>query len=147
MLSESDNKTPYSKLLINQYITILLIQLCRYKCDNKSELFGQDEIVYKLTQYINSHFYEPISLSTLSEILSMSVSRLSKTFMSHTGMGIAEYTKFVRISNAEKLLVESDYSITEIAGMCGFNDSNYFSTAFKAVKNISPKEYRKQQKQ
>ena len=147
ILSESDNDTPYSKLLTNQYITILLIQLCRYRCDYKSALFGEDETMYKLSQYISLHFHEPISLSTLSKTFSMSISRLSKTFKAHTGIGIIEYISYVRISNAEKLLVESNYSITEIAGMCGFNDSNYFSTVFKSVKNVSPKEYRKQQKQ
>ena len=147
ILNESDSNTPYSKLLANQYITILLIQLCRYRCDYKSTLFGEDETMYKLSQYISLHFHEPISLSTLSKAFSMSVSRLSKTFKAHTGIGIIECINYVRISNAEKLLVESEHSITEIAGMCGFNDSNYFSTAFKAVKNVSPKEYRKQHKQ
>ena len=47
------------------------------------------------------------------------------------------------IKNAEYMLTTTDKSIVEIADTCGFNDSNYFSTIFKKIHGVSPREYRK----
>ena len=49
-----------------------------------------------------------------------------------------EYVTLVRIKNAENLILNTNYHITDIATMCGFNDSGYFSVVFKKVKGISP---------
>ena len=34
-------------------------------------------------------------------------------------------------------------TITEIAHMCGFNDSNYFSSRFKKIYGVSPLKWKK----
>ena len=44
--------------------------------------------------------------------------------------------------NAEILLKQNKYTISEIAYMCGFNDSNYFSYKFKEHYGISPSKIR-----
>ena len=61
-------------------------------------------------------------------------------------MGISEYITFIRIINAEKLLLEGDDSITSVAQKCGFNDPNYFSTVFKKIKGITPLKFAKNAK-
>ena len=54
------------------------------------------------------------------------------------------YKKFINISRitaSEKYLLNTEKSITEIAALCGFNDSNYFASVFKKIKGITPKKY------
>ena len=58
-----------------------------------------------------------------------------------TGVGLNDFINISRITAAEKLLVSSNMSITEIASACGFNDSNYFASVFKKFKGITPKRY------
>jgi len=58
-------------------------------------------------------------------------------------MGFKEYLTGVRIKNARYMLENTDKPISCIAESCGFNDSNYFSVAFKNIMGISPKQYRK----
>ncbi|MFR2464209.1 MAG: helix-turn-helix transcriptional regulator [Clostridia bacterium] len=53
-----------------------------------------------------------------------------------------EYLNFVRISEAEKLLLNTDLNITEIAMEVGFSSSSYFIEQFKQLKSISPKRFR-----
>ena len=69
---------------------------------------------------------------------------LSRKFKQVTGMGLNQYITLVRISNGEKLLRESNLSVTEVAECCGYNDSNYFAAVFKRVKGVTPLRYRKQ---
>ena len=134
----------YNPIMINLYITQLLVQLCRYKHSYKPVLSGMDQIIYSISKYIRTHFHDTISLNELSREFSMSESHLSRKFKAYTGIGINEYITYVRITNAEKLLRESDLPITQVAVQCGYGDSNYFSTVFKRVKGVTPQKCRKQ---
>lgn len=71
----------------------------------------------------------------------LSRSHFSKLFKQVTGVGLNEYINITRITAAQNLLSKSNYSITEVASACGFNDSNYFAAVFKKIKGITPKKY------
>ncbi|MDE5598957.1 MAG: AraC family transcriptional regulator, partial [Lachnospiraceae bacterium] len=56
------------------------------------------------------------------------------------------YSAFVlneKILYAQKLLVDSKMSMTEIAGAAGFSSNTYFSDCFKRITGISPLQFRK----
>ena len=63
-----------------------------------------------------------------------------------TNMSVNDYINSFRIKNAERLLQESDLSITEISEACGFSYQRYFSTSFKQIKGITPSQYREKQR-
>ena len=50
-----------------------------------------------------------------------------------------------RIQKAAELLKSPEYTISQIAYMCGFSDSHFFSRAFKKYYGQSPSSFRKQQ--
>lgn len=57
------------------------------------------------------------------------------------------YSRFltgIKISHAMALLVNTNLPIMEIAGQCGYDNSNYFSDSFKKIVGVSPLKYRKQ---
>ncbi|MBR2459896.1 MAG: helix-turn-helix transcriptional regulator, partial [Clostridia bacterium] len=93
--------------------------------------------------YINEHFSDDLSLESLSARFAMSPSHFSKKFKAITGFGLSKYITQVRILNAEKLLLHTKLSVTEISLRCGFPDSNYFASVFKARKGIPPYRYAK----
>ncbi len=142
--AEYERADAYNSILLNLYITELLVQLCRYKYQFKPVLSGTDQAIYAISKYISTHFQESISLGELSREFAVSESHLSRKFKAHTGIGINEYITYVRITNAEKLLRETDMSVTDVAVHCGYSDSNYFSTVFKRIKGITPQKCRKQ---
>lgn len=47
-----------------------------------------------------------------------------------------------RIEKSMEYLTSTNLSITEIAALTGFNDSNYFSKVFRNQKGCSPTQYR-----
>jgi AraC-like DNA-binding protein len=73
----------------------------------------------------------------------MSESRFSRVFKEVVGIGYKEYLNSVRLNQANRLLLNTSQSVSDIAYACGFNDSNYFSTFFKKTNGMSPLEFRK----
>jgi AraC-like DNA-binding protein len=102
--------------------------------------------VVKLTNYINENYKNPLTLEDAAKKLNMSRTYLSKLFHSNTGFTFKNYLSIIRIKHAKELLLNTDKSVIDIAYECGFEDSNYFSTAFKKAEKMSPLEYRKTSK-
>lgn len=132
------------EFLLKLYIRELLILICRYRCEKKRKIRETDEIIYSVSEFIRGHFEQDITLESLGRSFAVSESYLSRKFKQVTGIGLVQYITFVRISNGERLLRESDLTVTEIAKRCGYNDSNYFTAVFKKIKGVTPLRYRKQ---
>ena len=63
-----------------------------------------------------------------------------------TGMSIKEFILDVRLKRAAQLLGESDLTVAEISDRTGFANPKYFSVCFKRRFDISPTEFKKQEK-
>jgi len=77
----------------------------------------------------------------LSEIMGMSRVHLARKFKENTDMTPNALIKNTRIDEATKLLMENNSNMYEIAKKCGFASASYFSTSFKSVYGITPKEF------
>ena len=63
-----------------------------------------------------------------------------------TGMSIKEFILDIRLKRAAQLLVESDLTVSEVSDRTGFANPKYFSVCFKRRFDLSPSEYKKQEK-
>ncbi len=66
---------------------------------------------------------------------------LRKLFKKEVGVSPLEYLTTLRMKSAETFLTAmwtNEYSITEIAQMCGYEDAQYFSRVFKKYYGCSP---------
>lgn len=128
--------------MIRSLLSIFLISQSRSTTTtNKTD--ASSPFIERIINYINENYAENISLHLLSDKFSISKNYLSKLFKKETGFGINEYLNIVRIKNAAHLIISTDFSMPKISTLCGFNDSNYFSTVFKKIYGISPIKYRK----
>ena len=73
----------------------------------------------------------------------MSYHHFCRIFKKVTGKTFIQYLNFVRLREAEKLLIMSDKSVSEIAVSVGFQNTSYFSHIFKKEKSVCPMTYRK----
>ncbi len=101
-----------------------------------------DDFISVTTSFLKSHLSESLALSNVAAHFSFSPSHFSRKFKKEAGVGYQEYIIGLRTQLAKELLEESDMNITEIAGQCGFGDSNYFSSVFRRVYKMSPRTYR-----
>lgn len=111
--------------------------------DNESILReSKSRRIAKINEYIFNNYMNPIKLSDISSLVSMSDSALSHFFKKRTNRNIIDYINDIRISNATKMLFETTNSISEIAFLCGFNNISNFNRLFKKNKGKTPSEYR-----
>lgn len=144
MFEEEQRNDCFSDELIKGYVTELFSLILRSQTDEKNSQCEKGSIVIDdAVEFMRKNFHEEITLSLVAKRSAMSESRFSRTFKEVIGVGFKEYLNFVRINEANKYLLNTDMSVSEIAYACGFNDSNYFSTFFKKTNGMSPLEFRK----
>tara|TARA_B110000211_G_C14050111_1_gene540814 strand:- start:734 stop:1765 length:1032 start_codon:yes stop_codon:yes gene_type:complete len=96
-----------------------------------------------VTSYIGNNYTNPnLSIQDISIETNVKSSEVSKILTLHYSTTFKEYLNYVRISEAKKLLKESDLNISEIAYSVGYNNVTHFNRVFKAQENISPNEFR-----
>lgn len=95
------------------------------------------------TMFFNEHYNEEISIEEYAGNHHMSTSWFIRNFKQYTGSTPMQYILSKRIYNAEILLQDSSYNVTEISQIVGYDNPLYFSRIFKKAKGISPSEYRK----
>lgn len=102
----------------------------------------QEEIDYA-RKYFNEHYNEDISIEEYAQSRGMSVSWFLRNFKQMTMKSPMQYILTIRINNAVSLLETTDYNVTEISTIIGYDNPLYFSRIFKKQKGVSPSDYRK----
>ncbi len=97
---------------------------------------------YLITEYINNHFFEDITVNSIAKELCISRTKLSTLFSKYAETNLNAYINALRISNVNQLL-EDGYDITNAAYESGFQSIRTFNEAYKKVMHITPREYLK----
>lgn len=95
--------------------------------------------VYK---FVQNHYSEEITLATISGVANLTPQSFCRLFKKRTNKHFVEYLKEVRISKACRYLLDTEWSVSEIAYNCGFKTVSNFNKLFKEITGASPKEYR-----
>lgn len=93
--------------------------------------------------YIKNNYTSDLSLEDVADACYLSKGYLSMLLKKNLGMSFSRFKNHLRVSEAKRLIRDSDHNITEIAYSVGFNDLNYFSRTFKQIVGVTPQEYQK----
>ena len=103
-------------------------------------------VIRDAKEYIRANFSQSdLSLNRIAVHIGVSPSYFSSIFKQETGQSFVEYLTQVRMERACELLKCTSYRTSEIGEQVGYNDSHYFSAAFKKAMGQSPKEYKASQ--
>jgi len=144
MLSEysADCNALYLRALICELL--VLLDRVSASAQNKATNGGRlPQIVSDTLSYIDSNYTKDISLSDAAKHFFVSAEYLSRVFKRYTGFTFSEYLTQYRIKEANKLLIQTDMKISEIAAACGFQSSNHFCKSYKKTVGTSALQYRK----
>ena len=115
-------------------------------CSQAAQEFSDYENKQKIrqaAQYIQRHFTQPLSMTEVSNHVSMNYSLFSLLFKQYTGVNFTSYLQELRIEEAKRLLEQTDWRVNEICRRSGFSDDKHFLKVFKAAVGFSPTEYRR----
>ena len=126
--------------LTNKIINIKPIRVITRQSTDVTAI--EDEDVSQSIHYINQNVYNLIQINDVVEHIGVSERNLKEKFHNTLGCSIFEMIKRSRISAIERLLLDTDMTITEIAIKMGYNDSDHISRYFKKKVGHTPLEYR-----
>ncbi|MBK5444426.1 MULTISPECIES: response regulator transcription factor [Peribacillus] len=99
-------------------------------------------IIQSVVQYIQEHFYEELSLKTLSYKFHINSIYLGQLFQKETGLVFSEYINHLRLEKAKQLLRGTHLKAGIIGKQVGYSDSAYFYKQFKKAVGITPSAWR-----
>ncbi len=99
--------------------------------------------VRQVLEYLHSHYNDKITLETLAKITNLSTFYLSNLIKNETGLSLIDNINRIRIEKSQKLMLDSNSSILDIAQRVGFRYQNHFAAVFKKLTGVTPTEYRK----
>ncbi|MEK5494052.1 response regulator transcription factor [Paenibacillus sp. FSL R7-0297] len=98
--------------------------------------------MYRIKSYVDKNFHENLNLKHIANQFYMNSAYLGQVFKKQYGMYFNDYLLQLRITEAKKLLRQTDLRIYEIAEQVGFKNADYFVTQFEKLEQRTPTEYR-----
>ena len=99
--------------------------------------------IRQAVQYIRENFRRPLNMTIVSNEVSMNYTLFSRLFKQYTGENFVGYLQELRLAEARRLLLETDWHVNEIGSRCGFTDDKHFLKVFKHSAGVSPSEWRR----
>ena len=107
-----------------------------------SDKHNEGDRVMTVKQYIRENYKRTINLNEISALVNMVPSAFSRFFKTKTGTTVSDFIIDVRLTNATRLLVDTDMNIADICIECGFNNLSNFNRIFKMKRGLTPRAFR-----
>lgn len=140
MLREAEQKKTGYRTVLSGYMRVVLSKLVRAleQAGGSAANLLDTEIV----QYVNAHCFGQLSLGQLAEKYFYNPNYLSTKFREVTGKSLSAYIRMRRMTEAERLLTETELSVEQICGAVGYREKGHFYAAFKRHTGMTPNQYR-----
>ena len=144
-----DAERPGDELRIKGRLYEMMSVIIGY-CESSNNAQVYEDIIFEKLkyslQYIKENYADNIAIDTMAAVSNYSVSHFSKLFKQLTGASFTQYLKNYRLESAANRLRNENTTISDIAFSCGFSNLSYFTRAFYKKYNMTPSQYRRNQK-
>jgi transcriptional regulator of acetoin/glycerol metabolism len=96
----------------------------------------------RVREYVEVHLDESIDLSMLAGVAGLSVHHFARQFKQSAGVTPHVYLTQKRVERAQKMLVQTDLPLAEIAFAVGFFDQGHLARHFRHMLGTTPREFR-----
>jgi len=97
----------------------------------------------QVVDYIETNLEEPLTLSELAAVCSLSPSHFARRFKATTGLPPHQYLIAARVNRAKRLLASQGQAIVDIAYACGFTHQEHMTRIFRRQTGMTPASYRR----
>jgi AraC-like DNA-binding protein len=124
----------------------MLYGICSLLDENatyKEKRSGERGLLRAVFDFVENNYDKACDLKALSHALGYNGAYLSRYFKECTGIPYTSYVNLYKVSKVCYLLKNTDKTVLECAGDCGYISLRNFNRNFKSIIGQSPKEYRK----
>ena len=130
-------------LLSNYTATELLLLLAEEKSREKNTAVTvRERLCGQIKDYIEWHRFSDIRIGEIAREIGYHEKYLSAVFSETEGLPLKKYIEQQRLKEAKRLLLESDYTVAEVAYYLNFANPHNFSRFFKTYTQTTPLEWR-----
>ncbi|MDO4343402.1 MAG: AraC family transcriptional regulator [Eubacteriales bacterium] len=133
----SDSRKNYMQSMLN------VLMLTTTRKESLPSQAAKLSVVSGVINYIHQNYDTNITLESLSKMFFTSQYHLCREFKRFTNRTLVEYINVTRIMNAQRKIMETKKSFTEISQESGFSSLTHFNRVFKSIVGTTPSEYRK----
>lgn len=145
VMQECRDRDPYCEQIIGDLIGQILVYAYREFPDAFAPKNpNADRQVAQVMRYLETHYQEDLRIGDVARRNFVTPSYLSHLFQKNCGFSPKYYLQRVRLTQAARLLEETDENVTAIAEKCGFRTANDLIRAFKLRYGCTPLKHRKQ---
>ncbi|MDR0570195.1 MAG: AraC family transcriptional regulator [Clostridiales Family XIII bacterium] len=145
MYREYKNKGHEYASVMRSYLNIFLIQLFRIYQSEKTGYWPEQRsstLLDNFQKLVNEHITERRTVRFYASELGVSMGYLNEQVKLHVGMSPCSFIKKAIITEAKRLIANTNLSMSEIAQSLGFTDGSYFSRLFKTEIGMSPLKFK-----
>ncbi|WP_108808191.1 helix-turn-helix domain-containing protein [Aquimarina spinulae] len=136
------NEAEINDLQSYDSIEMLFLEFIENSIKSKEET-GFPYWMQSIRDILNDRWNENVSLKELANQVNIHPTTISKNFRQYFQCTFGEYTRKLKVNHSIDIIHSSQYSLTEIAYICGFSDQSHFTRIFKSMTGYLPKEYAK----
>ncbi len=130
-------------LILNILVILLRGHVVRFLSPSERETkIKNNGRIRAATDFILGHYTEPMTIEEIADAVFVSKYYLCKLFKKNLGLTVVDYINHVRMTEAKKLLLETDAAISQVACQVGLSDFNYFSRLYKRKYGETPTQTR-----
>ena len=101
-----------------------------------------ENTLQRVLNFIDRNIKRGVTLDEAADHVNMSACYFSKYFKKETGVNFISYVTGRKIDYAKEMLLYTDMPVINIAYELSYNETGYFSKAFKKKVGITPTEFR-----
>lgn len=127
---------------------MLILHYIEQECiaESSAVVREHNETAEKICAYLAANYQQRFSLTEVAARFYLSPYYLSRLFRRVTGQSIVDYLNNRRIEAGQKLLEQTELSISDVAEQIGFASAAHFRRVFRETMGLSPMQYRKEHK-
>lgn len=107
---------------------------------------SQAELAKDICEYLSERMNEKVTVEELSKVFHVCSTSIKNSFKAVYGEAVYSYIRNLKMKTAAKMLLETDRSVLEIAGLFGYDNGSKFAKAFCGVMGRTPLDYRNSNK-
>jgi len=134
-----------SKMEMLRSLLDLILTTCAARYQSNEHLFQKAKGLIMVKQFfhlLEENHTQNLPISRYAEMIGVTPNHLTQTVKLLTGKTSSQMIKAKQLLEIKRLLIHTNFSVSEIAGQLNFEDQSYFTKFFKRETGITPLQFR-----